>query len=470
MSLAAENRSLHPIRLAVREPNVGIPGPRLPTLVQSLLSPWLSLERGTRYVRRYGDIFRVRVLLPRQAIDRSRWPLVPGDAVIVTSPALIREVIAQTGPTFLGGEGRRFLEWFLGPESLMVTDGPEHLQERRQLLSLFSAERLVRYQTVMRDAAQEALGALPGSGTLALASLLDDVVFDVAARLVFGRLDSGTVASLRRSFHGGVRSAAWAAPVLLFPRLLKGLGVWRPRTNGDETRATFLRVIAAETARRRGLPERDDVDLFGQLLRLDAERSATEVGLARNLSRILTIIGGIDTVAVALSWCCYHLLQQPEKMARAYAEARATEPPSGASYIEAACLEAIRIHPAIPILVRIATAPLTLGGHRIHAGTVVVGGIGMAHRREEVFAEPDRFRPERFLDGTISSQEFMPFGGGIRRCLGHAIALPLMSIVLRALLRAVDMEPLGRFSATPHRRWVMMAPKDPLRVAFSCRH
>jgi cytochrome P450 len=287
-------------------------------------------------------------------------------------------------------------------------------------------------------------------------------------RLVFGRLDRTTVDELRSSFGRSLTSSSWSPLPLLFPRLRDAFGPWSPSRDARAARAAFERLLAREAARRSGPGAGTGGGLYDDLLLLEDDPLAPDA-LARQLSRVLTIIGGIDTVAVALSWCCLHLLRNPAMLARAQDDARSDPAPrsaSGLTYLEAACMEAVRIHPAVPLLVRIVTAPVAIGGHTIQPGTVVVAAIGLVHRRADVFAEPHRFRPERFLEAPISPHHFMPFGGGMRRCLGQALAFPQMAIVLGELLRTVDLEASGRLRDTPTRRWVMMVPKDPLTVRF----
>jgi cytochrome P450 len=111
-------------------------------------------------------------------------------------------------------------------------------------------------------------------------------------------------------------------------------------------------------------------------------------------------------------------------------------------------------------------SPVQLGEYRVEPGAYLVGGIKRTHRRPSLYPDPERFRPERFLERSFTPYEYLPFGGGVRRCLGQAISFRQMTIVMSALLRAFDLRPIGRFGTGEENLGVVTAPSDPLRVAF----
>jgi cytochrome P450 len=435
----------------------------MPTVLQSLLSPWLSDSRGRRYVRRYGDVFRVRLYFPRLASDPGRWPIVARDVVMLADPSLIQEVAALPDSVLSAGEGRRLVEWFLGAESVLVLDGREHARERRRLTPLFATERVDHAMAGMRAAAAEGLRRLPSSGTVSLVRLVDEVVLDVALRMIVHDLDERTALRLRRVLRVGHRSLGWSVPLQLFPWLRRDHGRWSPGGRIAAMKREVREVMAAALGRRQGT-DAGRPDLLGQLAELETGDEEQW-----RLARLLSILGGFDTVAVGLSWCCYHLLRHPDAMARARDEARSADADlhgQDRTYLDAVCREAVRLHPPLPILGRRALRPIAIRGFAVDAGTYVVMGIGLAHRKEGVYPDPDRFRPERFLERDYGPEEYVPFGGGSRRCLGQALAFPQMRIVLRELLRALDFVPTGRIAGGARRRTVMISPRDPLRVRF----
>lgn len=450
------------------DPFVGrIPGPGVLSGIRGgLARDWI--DRGERWVQKYGDIFRLRVISPRDGHSRTRWPIEWNDAVFVASGELIGEVMAQPAGILSGGEGRRFVEWYFGSESLLVLDGSEHLHERRRLLAVLTGEQVPRYQNTIRQVTAEAVERLPSTGRVGMANLVDEVVGAVALRLVFGRLPAPMEKRIQLLLRRANRSAGWSGPMMAMPWLQRAkLGPWSPGVRVQQLHSELGAFITAELERRRRQPT-DDSDILSQLLSAEASPGETS-GSPRWLGSVLTLLGGDDTVWVALSWCFYHLLRHPEMLARARDEARsgATATPSeDPSYLDAICLEAVRIHPPIPVLIRRALVPVTIGGFEIKPGAFVLGAIALAHKDRRVYPEPGMFRPERFLERRYSPQEFLPFGGGVRRCLGHALAFPQMKTMLAELLRTLDLTPSGPYSTGSVRRAVMMVPRDPLRVEF----
>jgi cytochrome P450 family 110 len=419
-----------------------------------------SLDYPDRFGERYADIAQVRLLVPRRPGEQARWPLTTGTVVLVSAPDLLRELFAQSGPALAGGAPRQFAEWFFGADSLLVLDDERHRRERGALLSLFPADRIAHAVTTAREVAAAALARLPSVGTVRLGAILDDVILGIAVRLMVGPVDEGTDRRLRRSVLDGLASQGWAWPFLLFPWLRRDLGRWSPGGRAAALMADF-RVLLADQVRRirsgHGCPE----SWLSQLLALETRERDDEAAADRRAARVLTIFAGMVTVAVALRWCLHHLLDRPDVLARARDEAHA----GATAYLDAVCKETMRIHPAIPVLARLVTSATRLGPHRLEAGTYVLGCIYLTHRRPELYPEPKRFRPERFLERSFSPYEYLPFGGGVRRCLGQGIALPQMSAVLGELVRAFDLESARRSRTRVQRRAVYMVPTDSLRAS-----
>jgi len=434
--------------------------------MQALLSMRKSLDRDKRYIARHGEIYLLRLPLPRQPDDPPGWPVTSGKVVMVSSPEILREIFTTAAPSLAGGEGRRFTEWVLGRQSLMVLDGAEHIEERRALLSLFTPERLARAETVMREQADRFLSRLPESGQLQLATLLDEIVPEISSRLMFGAVDLDLVARLRDGALRGFNSVAWSVPVLIFPWLRRDLGPLSPGGKAARILAEFRAIVARQAGLVQSGATPEECWLSG-LLALE-KGSETPDTIERRVSRVLTLFGAADVPAAALMWCFYHLLRNPDVLARAQEEARAEGPgPVDARpYLEAICKESLRIHTPVAVLTRRVTAPVSLGGYRLEPGTYVVGSIIMAHRRPESFPEPECFRPERFLERSYSPFEYLPFGGGARRCLGQAIGFRQMAIVLAALLRSFDLRPEGSYRFGVTRRAIIFLPKTPLPVRF----
>ena len=443
-------------------PTKPIPWPPHSALIQTAIAAVRrSLEYPDRFGQRHGDIAQVRLLMPRQPGDGARWPLTRGTVVLVSSPDLMRELFAKSGPALAGGAARQFAEWFFGSDSLLILDDNRHRDERGALLSLFSPPRIAHAEATAREVAAETLARVPSAGMLGPGALLDAVVLDIAVRLMFGRVDEATGLRLRHCVLGGLTSRGWDWPFLLFPWLRRDLGRWSPGGRAARLMAEFRVLLADQVKRIRsghGCPQ----SWLFQLLAMEGEPRDDDATVNRRVARMLTIFAGMVTVAVALRWCVHHLLDRPDVLARARDEARAAD---SSSYVDAVCKETVRIHPAIPVVARLVTSATVLGSYRLEPGTYLLGCIYLTHRRPDLYPEPNRFRPERFLERSFSPYEYVPFGGGVRRCLGYGIALPQMSLVLGEFLRTFDLEGKLRRRLRVRRRAVYMLPADPLRAS-----
>jgi cytochrome P450 len=438
-----------------------IPGPPHSALVQTLLSFIPSLRMAEATARRAGPdgIFQARLLGPPSPPQASRLPLIGQTIVVVSEPELLKEVFAIASPPLSGGAARAWSEWFFGPDSLLVMDGADHLQERRKLLTMFTQERLAEGDLVTEAALDTLLGALPDRADLPLGPWLEDLAIWVALRLMFGAIDKESAARLHRVVRQGLTRLPWSGPMLLFPWL-------RNAPFGPGARAAGLLATFREILDRQVVLTREGTDSrwswLAQLLSLEPESAEDPSTIARRVARVLTVMEGMETVGTGLRWTFLHLIRNPEVLARVQEDARAGE----SIYLEAACKEACRLHPPVPVFSRKVEAPVMLGPYRVEKGWHLVGAIYLTHRDPRRYPDPERFSPDRFLAEEYSPFEYLPFGGGVRRCLGHAIGIRLMTQITAAILRRFDVIPRSRPGLRAHRRAVMLVPNAPLDASL----
>src|SRR6266540_2427203 len=323
------------------------------------VQPQPRLQYASAHERRGRDEAHPLASPLRIDPDRDRWPLTIGTVVLVSSPDLMRELFAKSGPALAGGAARQFAEWFFGSDSLLILDDKRHRDERGELLTLFSPERIAHAEATAREVAAETLARVPSAEMLRLGALLDAVVLDIAVRLMFGRVNEATGRRLRHCVLGGLTSQGWDWPFLLFPRLRRDLGRWSPGGRAARLMAEFRALLADQVTRIRsghGCPE----SWLFQLLAMEGEPRDDDATVNRRVARMLTIFAGMVTVAVALRWGVHHLLDRPDVLARARDEARAA---GSSSYVEAVCKETMRIHPAIPVVARLVTSATVLGSY-----------------------------------------------------------------------------------------------------------
>jgi cytochrome P450 len=397
-----------------------------------------------RCARRYGEMFTVR------------FPI--GTIVFVSSPKVIKEIFRGDPDVLHAGEANATpLEALMGKNSVLLLDGPEHMRHRKLMLPSFHGERMQRYGDLMREIAEEDIARWPIGQPFALRPRTQAITLEIIMRAVFGIQDVERLAHLRgrlgRMLDIGMQPTALASIVLPLVRRTIGRGIWR---RFQRLRADVDEVLYDEIARRRTVPdlaERDDV-LSILLQARDEEGSPmTDVELRDELMTLL--VAGHETTATTLAWAFDLLLRHPRELERLQAEIDAGE---SDEYLDAVLKETLRVRPVVPGVIRKLKAPLELNGYRLPAGMRVAPNIYLTHRRADVYPEPERFRPERFLEQPADTYSWIPFGGGIRRCLGASFALYELKIVIPLILRAVSLRAVGNEPEPIRRRAITFVP------------
>jgi cytochrome P450 len=391
------------------------PGPRLPLLAQSALTwqrtiPYLRWGR-----RRYGPVFTIRSL---------PW----GTAVVINDAELVKEIFTGDPAVFHAGEGNSLLAPVLGERSVLVLDEDEHLQARKRLLPPFHGEAVRRYgETIERIVATE-VDSWPLGKPFALHRRMRAITLEVILEAVIGVSDAARTQALREVLPWTVEIDPTIMMMWVLPALGR-VGPWRAhRRRVEEANRLLLEEIAARREDPR-LAEREDV--------LSALVRAEEIDDGELRDQIMTLLlAGHETTTTGLAWALERLLRHPEALARA----REGED----RYLDAVVKETLRVRPVIPAVLRQLKAPVTLGGWRLPSGVTLIPAVTLMHEDPTIFPQPQRFRPERFLEEEQgSTYTWIPFGGGRRRCLGAAFAsfemrVALRTILQRATLRAAD--------------------------------
>jgi cytochrome P450 family 135 len=428
------------------------PGPALPRALQTLLWVLRPIPFMERCRAAHGDVFTV--VLP-----------LSGPVVNICDPALIRSVFSDRGDRLRAGEANVVLEPVLGSSSVLLLDGPAHLRQRRLMLPSFHGERMQRYGPLIAGIAARRVEAWRPGRALSLRPEMQAITLDVILRAVFG-LDEGERmtrlrSALRRLLDVGRN------PFSLLPQpqwLLGPLGPWprllRARSACDE-------LLYAEIRRRRGvadLAERDDVLSLLLLARDDHGEAMSDLELRDELMTLL--VAGHETTATALAWLFGLVLHEPGALRRLEEEALGG---TATTWLDACIAESMRLRPVVPVVARHLTEPLELGGWRLPAGSYLAPNIVLTHRRADTYPDPLRFRPERFLEARPDTCSWLPFGGGIRRCLGAAFATFEMRTVVPEVLRRVRLRPLSRRPEAVRRRGITLVPAHGTRVVVDRR-
>lgn len=418
------------------------PGPRLPRLVQSSgvlrfrhrFVPWLH--------RRYGDVFTVR-LLPA---DRT--------TVYFAHPDAIRDIFAGDPDTFHAGEANSILGPVMGRHSVLLVDGAEHRRTRRLLLPAFSPGALDGYRDLVAGVAKAEVASWPRDTAFRSLDRMNALTLEVIMQVVFGVTDEDRLARLRPL----VRDVVDVSPAVLlgwaFPPLRR-VGMWRRAAEGVRALDREVHDLVRD---RRLAPDLDTrTDVLSRLIRVDdGGDRLTDTELRDQMVTLL--LAGHETTATALAWT----LQELGSDARLTERAREAARTGDDAWLEAALKESMRLHPVIPMVVRVLKRPATVGGVDLPEGTVVAASILLAHAREEAHPDPTVFRPERFLGRSPSPTTWLPFGGGVRRCIGAGFSLMEGTAVLREVFATYEVRAVA--PETPRVRNITSVPRRGARL------
>jgi cytochrome P450 family 110 len=432
-----------------------------------LFHPLETLETRSRT---YGDDYRV-------SQPGSR----PGLIYFSTPEAL--EAIFTAKPEQLStGGGNRILQHLLGEHGIVLLEGAAHQRQRQLLIPPFHGDRMRSYANIIQTITHEVMQPWRVGTRFSVRPAMQAISLQVILKTVFG-LESGpryqqlqqTLTQMLDGFN-----APSGAMFLFYPFLQKDWGAWSPWGRFLRLRQQIDEMLYAEIAERRaqsdpeqaaeGTVERTDILALLMAARDPEGQPMSDVELRDEL--ITLLFAGHETTASALAWALYWIAYLPEVRTKLLAElqmARDADPDPMAiaklPYLNAVCQESLRLYPiAINAFPRIVKQPITIAGYSLEPGTVIFPSIYLAHHRAAVYPEPKQFRPERFLERQYSPYEYLPFGGGDRRCIGSAFALFEMKLVLFQLLSNLELELVESKPIRPIRRGLTIAPSDRLRL------
>ena len=433
----------------------------LPAAAQTLL--WIRRPTETmRYCRKQlGPTFRIR--------------LPPFELTLLTDPESIRTVFSSRSEDMHAGEVNRILRVLVGSSSVLLLDGPEHMRHRRLLMPSFHGERMRLYGETMAEVTRKVMASWPEGKRFALHAHTQEITLEVILRTVFGAGEGAQAQELGAHIKRVLAAGEYRIAVLPMmymsehPELEKRMPWKWMLAARDAMNAVLMRQIAARRAEAdAGGAERSDV--LAMLLQARDEDGAGLTDLELRDELVTALAAGHETTATALVWAIERLLLNPQVYARLREEVRALgrdpdpERLAALPYLDATVKETLRTRPVVPVVGRVLKKPLRLGGYDLPVGTAVAPCIYLAHHDPESYPEPDVFKPERFLDVQPDPATFLPFGGGIRRCVGAQFALYEAKIVLGTMLAACDFELAQSGAARIVRRAVTLWPKGGTRV------
>ena len=425
------------------------PGPRLPAAAQTLRFAARPAAFLDSCLRRHGERFTLRL----SAL---------GEVVLLADPGAIERIFTAPAALVAGGEGNRILEPVVGPRSVLLLDGAEHLRERRMLLPAFHGRRVAEYAGIVAAVSDRHIERWPLGRPFALRPRMQAITLEVIMRTVVGVEEGPALVRLGRVLAAMLEASARHPLVTMVPALRRDLGPWSPWGRFKRARGRFDDALLAEIRRRRREPGGSGADVLSMLLEARDEngRAISDAHLRDELATLL--VAGHETTATALAWALERLLRHPQALARLSDDVERGED----AYLDAVVKETLRLRPVLSIVIRRLSGPIELDGHALAAGTQVAPCIYLAHRLPRLYPEPAAFRPERFLAPSAPpGYAWIPFGGGTRRCLGAGFATLEMREVLRAVVRRTRLRAPEPSSERVRRRAVTLAPaRDALAI------
>jgi cytochrome P450 len=431
--------------------------------VRGLLNPLYYLDNN---YQRYGDFFTSKF---------SNFP----PQVIISNPQAIQEIFTADSQLFKSGTVNQIGLPLVGSNSLFLLDGARHLQQRKLLMPPFHGERMKAYGQIICNTTEKVINNwTPGNSVIAQ-STMQEISLEVILHAVFGLSEGERYQQIQQLITNmfSLFSNPLSATFLFIKSLQKDLGAWSPWGGFIRQRQRLDELLYQEIRERKTLSQPLGEDILSLLIsaRDEAGGPMSDVELRDELMTIL--FAGHETTATALAWALYWIHYIPEVREKLLQELNSIdvencEPAeiTKLPYLNAVCCETLRIYPILFFTFpRLLQAPMQLMGYNIPKGMILSLCIYLVHHRPDIYPEPKRFKPERFLERQFSPYEYLPFGGGNRRCIGTAFAMFEMKLVLAKVLSRYSLELAENRPVLPVHRSFTMAPAGGVRLVVKRR-
>ncbi|MGJ3253656.1 MAG: cytochrome P450 [Elainellaceae cyanobacterium] len=436
-------------------------GPNTPQALRLIKLIARPLRYLDDYGDRYGDIFRV---------GQSSPPV-----VYVSHPDAIQTILTASPDHFSVGKngGGRFLRYLMGDDSVLLLDGDRHARQRKLLMPPFHGDRLRTYSQIMGEIAQEVSDQWQPGQQFRVRAVMQDITLRVILKAVFGVSEGDRFDHLHQLLSSMMDSLSspLSASLIFFPALQKDWGSLSPWGRFVRRKEQVDQIIYAEIKDRRAHADEAGDDILSVLMTARDEdgQPMSDSELRDELMTLL--IAGHETTASALTWALYWIHTRPEVEATVRSELEnlgdRLEPNeiTKLPYLNALCQETLRIYPVtLTTGVRILSRPLNLMGYALQPGTVLFPCIYLVHHRDNLYPDSKSFQPERFLHRQFSPYEYLPFGGGHRRCIGAAMAMLEMKLVLATLVANWQFSLASDRPLKPVRRGITIAPSSNFKM------
>lgn len=446
--------------------SLSLPNPlKTPSLLQKL--QWVFDPVGVvdKATQQYPDIFTAKIVGFGET------------AVFVSHPQAIQEIFSHDWNRFVAsGELLKIAQPIVGDSSILLLTGERHKKRRKMLMPSFHGERMQSYGQLIVDLAEKSFRELPQAQSFSAQSVMREIVLKVTLQAIFGLYEGENYQQIKNLYLlmlDGFRSSLNTS-FLFFPFLQKNLGSWSPWGRFVRLRQQIDELLYAEISQRRSQADSKRVDILSLMIsaRDEVGQPMTDKELRDELMSLM--FGGHETSAVSIAWALYWIHRLPtvrEKLLQELDSLGSSADPISISqlpYLTAVCNETLRIcPPALTTLPRVVQEPLELLGYPLEPGTSVLVNIYSTHYRNDLYPQPQKFQPERFLERQYSIYEFLPFGGGARGCIGQALAMFEIKLVLATILSRYQFALVERRPEKQKRRHFMLEPANGVKMVIT---
>ena len=437
------------------------PGSKAPAIlgmVEALIDQFGTLEK---YQQKYGEIFYGK-----------KSSLMP-PYVIFSNPQAIEKVFTADPSLFeIGQQSTAPIRVLLGEKSLVLLDGVEHKQHRKLLMPPFHGERMKSYGQTMVNVTKEVISQWQVGQTICIRDYTQEISLQIILRTIFCLEEGQRYDRLKTILVDWLDTfnSPLSSFFLYFPALQKDLGALTPWGKFLRQKRQIKEILQKECDRRRNNPSLMGEDILSLLLAAKYEDGRPMSDRSIRDELLTMLFAGHETTASSLAWSFYWLHRLPQVSQKFQAEL--TTLPQNTEftdiaklpYLSAIVSETLRLNPVVVFVGRQLTQPFELMGYQLEAGTSLFPSIYLTHQREDIYPEPQKFKPERFLERQFSPYEYLPFGGGNRRCLGYAFALFEMKLVLATIMSQVKLELIDNRPLKPGRRGFTFTPEGGVKM------
>jgi cytochrome P450 family 110 len=431
-------------------------GPQSIPLIQLLNWIFRPLDFLEKCDRAYGDIFNLNLMgLP--------------PFTVVSNPQGIEEILSVDAKKFDVGCTNNLAASLLGDNSLVLLDGEPHRRQRKLMMPPFHGEKVKSYAQTICQITDKVTSRWQEKQILIAQKAMQDITLETILHVVFGLSEGERYQQIKPPLIEllDATGSPLKASVIFLPFLQQDLGKWSPWGKVVRRKRKIYELLQKEIEERRANPESSGNDVLSLMISARDEQGDGLSDIELKDQMMTLLVAGHETTATALSWSLYWIHKLPEVKQKLLAELDSLDTDadpltiSRLPYLTAVCNETLRIYPvAFIAFLRFAKSPIEVMGHQFEPEKMLAPAIYLTHHREDLYPEPKQFKPERFLERQYSTYEFLPFGGGNRRCIGYALALLEMKLILAKILTEWDLSLISDRTILPKRRGATIAPDN----------